>query len=442
MALIVRDAEIDGRRVDVRCERGFVTGIASPVPHRPDDDIIDAAGGAVIAGLHDHHVHVLALAAALDSVRCGPPEVSTMDALVQALRGARRVDWLRGVGYHESVAGPLDRDTLDQWRADLPVRIQHRTGALWMLNSAALTELDLESRRDPRIERDEKGRATGRLWRADDLVRAASATPPLSRVASLFTEQGVTSITDATPTNDPGSRALLALLPQKVRVMGPLGLVTEGEVKVMLDDDALPPLAEAMDLVRAAHAMGRGVAVHCVTLVQLWFAIEVFRSAGVAADRIEHASLAPTEAIGALRELGLRVVTQPAFVAERGDDYLRDVDEVDQSSLYPLRSLLRAGIPVRGSSDAPFGGSDCWAAMRAAVERRTLTGQVLLPSERLEPTVALELFSSGNGGVSIGAPADLAVLAVPLAVATRELDARNVVATIVGGRILNDGRTE
>jgi predicted amidohydrolase YtcJ len=182
--------------------------------------------------------------------------------------------------------------------------------------------------------------------------------------------------------------------------------------------------------------MRRGVAVHCVTLVQLWFAIEVFRSAGVARDRIEHASLAPTDAISVLRELGLRVVTQPAFVAERGDDYLREVDEADQPSLYPLRSLLGAGIPVRGSSDAPFGGSDCWAAMRAAVERRTLTGQVLLPSERLEPAAALALFSGADGGVTLGAPADLAVLAVPLPVAMRELDARNVVATIVDGRIV------
>jgi predicted amidohydrolase YtcJ len=246
----------------------------------------------------------------------------------------------------------------------------------------------------------------------------------------------VTSITDATPTNDPGSSALLAQLPQRVRVMGPLGLVTEGEVKVMLDDDALPPLAEAQDLVGSAHAMGRGVAVHCVTLVQLWFAIEMFRGAGVAGDRIEHASVAPAEAIGALRALSLRVVTQPGFVAERGDDYLRDVEGVDRSALYPLRSLLRAGIPVRGSSDAPFGGTDCWAAMRAAVERRTASGRILLPSERLDPHEAVALFSDGYDGVRIGAPADLAVLAVPLDIATRELDSRNVVATIVAGRLV------
>jgi predicted amidohydrolase YtcJ len=436
MALIVRNAEISGRRVDVRCERGIVTEIASRVRHEPGDDVLEAGGGAVIAGLHDHHAHVLALAAALDSVHCGPPEVSTSEKLAHALRSASPVSSIRGVGYHESVAGLLDRDLLDQWREDVPVRIQHRSGALWILNTAALRALDLETGSDTRIERDARGRATGRLWRADDLVRSAVSTPCIARVGAMFAAQGVTSITDATATNDASSAARLRRLPQRVRVMGPLELATDGEVKVMLDDDNLPSFAQAQALVRDAHAVGRSVAIHCVTLVQLWFAIEVFRAAGVTGDRIEHASVAPAETISALHELGLRVVTQPAFVAERGDDYLRDVDPADQLSLYPLRSLLRAGVPVHGSSDAPFGSADCWAAMRAAVARRTATGRTLLPAERLMPSEALALFSDGPGGVAIGSRADLAVLAVPFAAGVSALDARNVVATVISGELV------
>lgn len=261
----------------------------------------------------------------------------------------------------------------------------------------------------------------------------------MTRVGELYASQGVTSITDATPTNDVSSAALLGRLPQRVRVMGPLDLATNGEVKLMLDDDALPPLVRAQALVRDAHAAGRAVAVHCVTLVQLWFAIEMFRAVGVIGDRVEHASVAPPEAIVALRELGLHVVTQPAFVAERGDHYRRDVDPADRPSLYPLRSLLRAGVPLRGSSDAPFGSADCWAAMRAAVDRRTAEGTTLLPSERLTPGEALALFSGGPNGVAIGTRADLAILAAPFAVAIRELDACNVAATVISGRIVAEG---
>jgi predicted amidohydrolase YtcJ len=286
MALIIRKAEVAGRLTDLRCERGIVIEIATPVRHDPADDLVDADGGAVIAGLHDHHAHVLALAAALDSIRCGPPEVCTTEELVGALCNASPMSSIRGVGYHERVAGRLDRDTLDRWRADLPLRIQHRSGALWILNTAALRALDLEASRDARVERDERGRATGRIWRADDLVRTATEPPRMAPVGSMYLSQGVTSITDATPTNNESSSELLAQLPQRVRVMGPLDLETSGEVKVMLDDDALPPLAEAQAVVREAHASGRGVAVHCVTLVQLWFAIETFRGAGVRGDRI------------------------------------------------------------------------------------------------------------------------------------------------------------
>ncbi|MDQ1479855.1 MAG: hypothetical protein QOI44_716 [Actinomycetota bacterium] len=435
MALIVRHAEVGGRRADVRCANGRVTAIGDRVDHASDDDVIDARGGALIPGLHDHHAHLLSLAAALESVRCGPPEVTNEAALVAALRGASAVDWIRGVDYHESVAGMPDRDTLDRWCPESRLRMQHRSGALWMLNSAALHELDIEHSPDPRVERDGHGRATGRLWRADELVRPASSTPSLTRVGARLAAEGVTSVTDATATNDATSAALLGQLPQRVRVMGPLGLATEGEVKLLLDDDALPPLDDAVILVRDAHAQGRGVAVHCVTLVQLVFAIEMFRRSGVEGDRIEHASVAPGFTIAAMVELGLRVVSQPGFVAERGDAYLRDVEPVDRDALYAFRSMLAAGLSVRGSTDAPFGRADCWGAMRAAVDRRTAGGAVLGPEERLSPEQALDLFST-SPAIRPGGRADLVVLTVPFRAALLELDARNVVATVVAGRVV------
>ncbi len=49
------------------------------------------------------------------------------------------------------------------------------------------------------------------------------------------------------------------------------------------------------------------------------------------------------------------MVTQPGFIAVRGDDYYRDVDPDDLAHLYPFASLVAAGIRVHASSDAPFG---------------------------------------------------------------------------------------
>jgi len=133
---------------------------------RADGELTLAAnGGALLPGLHDHHIHLFALAAAEQSVRCGPPEVCNADALAHALTHASvRHEWIRGIGYHESVAGELDRKRLDTWVADRPLRIQHRSGALWLLNSAGIEHLGLDRGADAQgIERDAHGRATGRL---------------------------------------------------------------------------------------------------------------------------------------------------------------------------------------------------------------------------------------------------------------------------------------
>src|SRR3546814_7317968 len=104
----------------------------------------------------------------------------------------------------------------------------------------------------------------------------------------------------------------------------------------------------------------------------------------LAGYRIEHAGIAPPELVATMAELGVLVVTQPNFIAERGDAYLRDVAASDQPWLYRLRGLQAAGVALAGSSDAPFGRADPWLAMQAAVERQTPRGDILGAAERLK----------------------------------------------------------
>ena len=91
-------------------------------------------------------ISLFALAAAGASVAAGPPCTQTPADLAARLRAADAElppgAWLRAVGYHESVAGPLDRRALDRLLPDRPARVQHRTGALWMVNSLAVARLD------------------------------------------------------------------------------------------------------------------------------------------------------------------------------------------------------------------------------------------------------------------------------------------------------------
>src|SRR5204862_3556523 len=151
-----------------------------------------------------------------------------------------------------------------------------------------------------------------------------------------------------------------------------------GAVKLVAADHALPAIDELVAGIAAARRQARAVAVHCVTREALLLTLAAFEEAGtVPGDRIEHGAVVPVESIGRLRELGLTVVTQPGFVAERGDQYHSDVNHADRPDLWRCGTLLAAGVPVGAGTDAPFGSPDPWAAVAAAVERRTETGRLL-----------------------------------------------------------------
>jgi predicted amidohydrolase YtcJ len=467
---LVRRAELGGELVDVRIAGGRIAsvdahlrGSEGHVP--PGHRVLDARGGALLPGLHDHHLHLLALARALESVPCGPPAVRDAPGLAAALaRAEPRGGWIRGTGYHESVAGPLVRERLDTLAPARPTRIQHRSGAAWFLNSRAIEALGLDAGEGaPGVERDRRGRATGVLHGADAWLRArlGNAAPPDLRAAgALLAGFGTTGVTDATPDN--GSTTLDVLggalaagaLRQEVLVMGGFGLpepaaegLGRGALKVLLRETALPELPVLVRWIARAHADGRVAAIHCVTRAELVFAAVALREAGAApGDRIEHGAIVPPDVLPLLAELGVTVVTQPNFVRERGDAYLRDVEPGDRPWLYRCAGLLAAGVPIGGGTDAPFGHPDPWRAMQAAVDRRSETGSVLGADESLPPERALALFLSppaAPGGaprrIAPGAPADLCLLDRPWKRARDRLDSGDVVASLRRGALLARG---
>jgi predicted amidohydrolase YtcJ len=141
--MLIRNAEIMGSGIaDLRIADGKIVEIGRELSAASGDDCLDAGGNALLPGLHDHHIHFLAFAASFSSVRCGPPQVTTADQFVEALRTANASlalgAWIRGIGYHESVAGDIDRIWVDHAVPDRPVRVQHRGGRLWVLNSLGL----------------------------------------------------------------------------------------------------------------------------------------------------------------------------------------------------------------------------------------------------------------------------------------------------------------
>lgn len=469
MRVLFRGAEIPGEGIrDVRCVGDHITCVANGLEPTPNERVIDANGGALVPGLIDHHMHLYATAAAKASLDCSPLALANSEALVVALREFPGTEWVRGYGFHHSLCPDLSRAWLDRYGPARPIRIQHQSGKLWVLNSLALNRLGVQTSDilPDGVERLSDGELSGRFYDLDAWLgaRLDRQRPSLRSVSSELASFGVTAVTDASVTNDYADfDALLRAtetreVTQRVQLMGNESLscvqvpansaVTIGPVKIYLREAELPAFDDLVEQICASHQNGRAIAAHCVTRVELIFLLSALQAAGtVAGDRIEHASIADDDALELIANLGVTVVTQPHFIAERGDRYLRDVDRDDLPFLYRGRGFLSHGIGLAGGSDGPYGSIDPWAAMRAAVSRRTHQGICMAASECLHPIEALSLYcgslaepDAGYRPLSVGMHADLCLLSQPWSSVLERLDSRDVRITLCRGEVVYDSQ--
>jgi predicted amidohydrolase YtcJ len=465
--MLIREAEINFSEIlDLRIEGGRIAGIGQKLQVRDDEPVVEAQGGALLPGLRDHHLHLASLAAARASLQCGPPQVRSADELAALLAAqGNGTGWLRGIGYHESVAGDLDRHWLDRMLPQRPLRIQHRGGRLWILNTAALNVLGVRDAGDDPLERKD-GRLSGRLYDNDRWLRQRLGLqrPNFAEASQHLARLGVTGVTDTSPNNSPQEARWLRQAQRRGELLQDLLLMGDASLDgIGVDEDAmdqacpwlaigahkfhlheahLPDYAAVCADIGRAHEAGRGAAFHCVTRAELVFALGALREAGtVGGDRIEHASVTPPQLLREFQELRLTVVSQPGFIAERGDAYLEQVEAEDQPWLYRLRGFLEAGVPLAGSTDAPFGQAQPWKAMQAAVERRSAGGRPLGPEESLTPEQALALFTSplqapgeAQARIELGTVADLCLLRHPWNAVRAQLGAVQPRLTLRAGK--------
>lgn len=461
-ALVLLRAEVYGVGTsDCRIQDGVITQLGRGLREQPGDVVIDVRGGALIPGLADHHLHLAAMAARNQSFDLDKRSTDLALALLDC--HPDESGWMRIVGYDNVSHGELDRYRLDTLTGNVPTRVQHRSGALWVINSAAASRLAVTGAEHPGVELDGEGVPTGRLWRADDwlsdaLARALPRRRGLSlrKVGRRLAAYGVTHVTDATPGDTHLQLVADAVadstVEQHVLVMATAARphlhprLNLGPVKLVVPDHEPVDLHGLVEQIRGAHATSRPVAVHCVTRTALVLTLAAFDLAGrKRGDRIEHAAVAGPDLIAELARRDLTVVTQPSLVARRGDDYWNRSDPEDRDDLWPYASLLAAGVRAAPSSDAPLGDADPWTTLAASSSRTTPSGRVLGADERVTADVALRGMLStlhDPGGpsraIKVGAPADLVVLNRPLAEALEEPENGCVRLTLIGGRIVHD----
>lgn len=252
---------------------------AAVAPYRGPATRVEELGGAtVIPGLHDLHVHPIAMG--LTQTQCRFQQGSSPAQIIDGVRGCAAAHdkgtWIVGGQWEASgfnAKQPMHRRLLDRAAPDHPVSLVDISGHSLWVNSKALALAGIDAKTpDPAggvIERDARGEPTGVLREsALGLVRRVIPPPTQAEVEQALRwahdtmlSVGITSFTDA-GVDDAGLRAYGALADRgelKQRVRGCMWAVRNGLVNTQT-----PP--EEYIALRHRYDRGRFKA-DCVKLV-------------------------------------------------------------------------------------------------------------------------------------------------------------------------------
>jgi predicted amidohydrolase YtcJ len=211
--------------------------------------------------------------------------------------------------------------------------------------------------------------------------------------------------------------------------------------------------AELDDLVWRGHRAGWQMAIHAIGDRAIDMCLNAYESAlkrMPRADhrhRIEHCGIMRTDIIVRMARMGVIPVGQPPFITEFGDGFIEHIGRERAQLTYPLKSLLKAGIPVAGSSDSPVSSYQPLIGIQAAVTQLTGSGDIFAPAEALTVEEALSIYTRNaafaafdehkKGSISVGKYADLVVLGRdPRTEPAATISQIPIMATIQGGEFV------
>jgi len=208
---------------------------------------------------------------------------------------------------------------------------------------------------------------------------------------------------------------------------------------------------EALEAARA----GWGLAMHAVGDEAVDLAIDIARtlnSEGVVPAmpyRVEHGGVVRPDQLQSLVREGLTVIGQPRFLSLYGDGFREFIGDQRAEWSFRSKSLLDAGMPLALTSDRPVAPGAPLRIVQSSMLRRTASGYVYGPGERLNIHEALAGYTTGpaevtgwagkKGIITEGALADLVILGEdPVEVGVENIGAIPVEATIIDGQVAYD----
>lgn len=474
---------------------------------------LDMEGATILPGFNDAHVHLWKVGWLLTGMH-DARGARSIPELLEGLRAhASRQPpegWVLARGYHE---GRLDerrhptREELDSVGGGRPVWLLRTCAHIAVANSRAL-ELGgitpaTASPPGGYIERDMTGAPTGLLHEAAQGLVARVIPPPTSEQyeamilagARHLLSLGITSATDPGVAPDvveayasidrqrrmPLRMNLLAVrksehgdrqypLPAKiltarlrldsVKFFADGGL--SGATAALRVSYRHKPMSgflrlreeEFYDLGLEAREAGFRIGTHAIGDAAIDQVLSVYRRLAREipgpTNRIEHFGLPDARQLAQAARLGVIAVTQPAFLAELGESFRLNLPPAYHERIYPIRSMLLAGVPVALSTDGPVVSDlNPLTGVRCAISRLDASGRPFGGGEGLSLHQALYAYTMGGamasgdaanrGSISPGKWADLVVYERdPRRVPLDDLPAMRPRMTFVGGRVAHE----
>jgi predicted amidohydrolase YtcJ len=469
---------------------------------RPGTREVALRGRSLLPGFIDAHCHLTGLGMSVVSIDCKAPGMQSIEALQKAVyeRAATQPPgtWIRGRGYDQTRLREGRHPNRDDWDAvapNHPVIFTRTCGHIASVSSQALRLSGIADQTpDPaggRYDRD-GSRNLGVAYETAQAPLQMAALPSagefsaaLMRASEAYLAAGCTSVHDAGGLVGPAFGPCQDLVEAgrlKLRiyafatvnslhhpVMGVLGAgmrsrlgderLRLGAFKVMTDGSSSGPTAatrepytsncqdcgilywnqEGLDDLLGDRAIEQTL--NAMARAQGEFPRERLR------HRIEHCAICPPDLRDRVRAQHIVPAMQPAFFWEFGDGYIRNYGRARADVMFPVKSLIAAGVPVAGSSDAPVTHYAPLFGIEQALTRRTMAGDVCGPNERVDLTTVIRMhtingafasFEEGfKGSLEVGKAADLVVLDEDIRrVPVERLRHVGVAMTVVGGEVV------
>lgn len=164
--------------------------------------------------------------------------------------------------------------------------------------------------------------------------------------------------------------------------------------------------------------------------------------------RVEHCCYVTPPILDRLKRVGAVDSSATGFMYDLGDAYRANRGAEAMRWMWPHRSLIDAGIPAPGHSDAMVCDPNPFVALWAMVNRKAQTGVSLDAAEAVTAEEALRAYTilgawSGReealkGSLEVGKLADIAILDRDyFSIPPEEIREVGVVTTLLGGKIIH-----